>query len=181
MSEGVTAYPLHWPRWVKRASFRTAPRFTSDGKPITVTVARERLQAELDRLGAKNAVLSTNMELRLDGRPRSDRRAPDDPGVAVYFHLGKKSMCMPCDKWDTVAGNIAAIAGHIDALRRIERYGVQSIEQAFAGCRRQAVTPKHHGGRFWAWKALACRLKRPRTFIAGWRASGTQMSAAARP
>lgn len=31
--------------------------------------------------------------------------------------------------------NIAAIAAHIDALRRIERYGVGSIEQALAGYR----------------------------------------------
>lgn len=42
-------------------------------------------------------------------------------------------MCMPCDKWDRLPDNIAAIAAHIDATRKIERYGVQSVEEAFAG------------------------------------------------
>ncbi len=38
-----------------------------------------------------------------------------------------------CDRYNRVGDNIAAIAAHVDALRRIDRYGVGSIEQALAG------------------------------------------------
>lgn len=40
---------------------------------------------------------------------------------------------LTCDRYRTVAGNIAAIAAHIAATRAIERYGVATIEQMFTG------------------------------------------------
>lgn len=150
------AFPLQWPAIRSRtpARDRLTARFSSktriyggaDGntsydrqRPITVADASKRLYEEVERMqrsiGGRlwRAVISTNIETRADGQPRSDRRAPDDPGVAVYFRAGEKDYCFPCDKWDTVAGNIAAVAGHIEAIRRIERYGVQSLNEAFSG------------------------------------------------
>lgn len=47
--------------------------------------ARDQLLAELRLLGAKGLVVSTNVELRLDGLPYSESRHIADPGVAVYF------------------------------------------------------------------------------------------------
>jgi hypothetical protein len=40
---------------------------------------------------------------------------------------------LACDKWSSVADNLAAIAHHIEALRAVDRYGVGFLEQAFAG------------------------------------------------
>lgn len=102
-------------------------------KDITVADALRRLRDELGRIGAKLPVISTNIELRLDGLPRSDRRAPDDPGVAIYFQLGGKPHCMPCDTYDKVAANLAAVAAHIEATRAIERHGVATLSEMFAG------------------------------------------------
>src|SRR5690606_37528542 len=95
--------------------------------------ANQRLQAELDRLRAKSVILSTNVELRLDGMPRSDRSPPADPGVALYLRLNGRDTVLACDKWDRVADNIVAIAKHIEALRGQDRWGVGTLEQAFAG------------------------------------------------
>jgi hypothetical protein len=77
--------------------------------------------------------LSTNVALRLDGLPRSGQREPDDPGAAVYFKLKGKPRCLACDRWLTVADNIASIAAHVSAIRAVDRYGVGTMEQAFAG------------------------------------------------
>ena len=150
----VERYPLAWPvGWRRtptlarvRAKFGKGERVYSnytrpDGsrasylakRDLSVYDAIKRLQAELDRLNASYVTLSTNVELRLDGWPRSDRRAPADPGVAVYFTLRGKERCLACDAFDTVAGNIAALAAHIEALRAIDRYKVGSVDQAFAG------------------------------------------------
>lgn len=114
------AYPLAYPHWVRRtpARSRLKATFRANEKPMTVATARDRLQKQLDLLGATNPVLSTNVELRLDGQPRSNRPEPDDVGVAIYFSLRGKQLCMPCDRWLTVADNITAIAQHIDATRR---------------------------------------------------------------
>jgi hypothetical protein len=145
-----TAYPLTWPLGWPRSKSRDRARFSagkdasytdSAGKYIRRTVAREasmndakkRLQLELDRLGAIHTILSTNVELRLDGTPYSNRKDPADTGAAVYFTLQGKKVVLACDRWDRVPDNIIAIAKHIDALRGQERWGVGSLEQAFRG------------------------------------------------
>lgn len=145
----TTAYPLSWPEgWPRtpapkrqRAKFHsTQQQYDAHGQAtwrrttdLTIAAARRRLTDELGRLGARYVTLSTNVEVTRDGTPRSDRRPPDDPGVAVYFQMGEKPMVLACDKWDRVADNIAAIAGHVDAMRKQDRYGVGSTERAFAG------------------------------------------------
>jgi hypothetical protein len=146
--ENVDRYPLSWPFGWKRtlASQRKVSRFSASSygtysgggsyrraRELTVYDARKRLDMELSRLRARDVVLSTNVELTSYGEPRSGRRPPDDPGVAVYFRLSGKDRVLACDAWTTVAGNIAAIAAHIDCIRGIDRYGVGTLDQAFAG------------------------------------------------
>jgi hypothetical protein len=138
-----SAHPLQWPSGWPRAKQRVRASFSQKAwnerytyqtnKPVTVATARERLSAELDRLGARYAVLSTNIELRLDGQPRSNQAEPSDPGAAVYFQLSGKQIALACDKWDRVADNIVALAKHIEAMRGMDRWGVGTAAQAFAG------------------------------------------------
>jgi hypothetical protein len=132
------AYPLQWPTGWPRASHRQRATFGQAGargwkEALTVAKARQRLSEELDRLGARYVTLSTNIELRLDGLPRSNQAEPSDPAAAVYFQLGGKDIALACDKWDRVADNIAAIAKHIEAMRGMDRWGVGTARQAFAG------------------------------------------------
>ena len=125
-------FPLSWPATVPRtlADKRRPSKFD---KRRNVSEATKELQLELNRLGARDIVLSTNVELNSSGEPHGGRRAPADPGVAVYFALTGKPYCFPCDRWATVPENIYAIAKHIEAMRGQERWGVGSIEQAFRG------------------------------------------------
>jgi hypothetical protein len=92
-------------------------------------------QDELRRLGASGVVITTNVPTRQDGLPYSSAREPDDPGVAVYFRLSGAVHCLACDRWDRVADNLAAVAHHVAAMRGQSRWGVGSVEQAFAGYR----------------------------------------------
>lgn len=122
------SYPLDWmPGKLRTPSFR---RTRSQFK-VTFTKARDDLLVELKKLKATNIVISSNVEPRRDGLPYSNRKNPDDPGVAVYFKSFKKDYALGCDKWDTVKDNLRAIAKHIRALRGIERWGVSSVEQSF--------------------------------------------------
>lgn len=80
-------------------------------------------------------VLSCNIRFTLAGtRDRSySQREPDDVGAALYFDLDRRPYALACDRWSTVAENVAAIAAHIEALRGQERWGVADLAQAFAG------------------------------------------------
>jgi hypothetical protein len=142
------AYPLSWPdgwprtepRKRERAKFgATRTETTSLGShyrrltELSVAEGIKRVLGELDRLGARSVVVSSNVELRQDGIPYSGRRAPDDCGVAVYFQLKGQPHCFPCDRWDRVADNLAAVAAHVAAMRGMERWGVGSSAQLFSG------------------------------------------------
>lgn len=147
MSEPVARYPLAWPAARQRtpAHLRREHRFTHDSKPVTLSGAVDRLDRELERLKARYPILSTNVELRLDGRPRSGQAAPADPGACVYFELKGETIALACDTFRKVEGNVAALAAHIDALRAIERHGVATAAEslrAFAALPPPSQAPK---------------------------------------
>jgi len=105
---------------------------------VSTAMACDRLYRELDRLGVGRSdavILSTNIMPTLRGVPRSGAVDPGDSGAAVYFTLNGRARVLACDTWIRLADNVAAIAAHIDAIRRIDRYGVGTLDQAFEGYR----------------------------------------------
>lgn len=145
----TTAHPLAWPNgWPRTPRGKRQPsRFSPGG---TAAEAEAALY-ELARLGARNLVISTNIELRRDGLPYSGRKSPDDPGVAVYFTYEGRQQCIPCDRWATVEENLRAIWKSIEALRSLERWGAKSfVDAAFTGF---AALPSPGAVRPW-WQVL---------------------------
>lgn len=136
------AYPVAWPAGRPRtpAFERKDALWRTEGRRLRWDDALGRLREQVTmvtRAGQNWRVteqtLSTNFELRLDGRPRRDRGVPSDPGVAFFFELDGQPHVLACDLWGTVPDNIAAIAAHVEALRGQERWGVADMKQAFAG------------------------------------------------
>jgi len=148
-AKGAEAYPLSWPAGWMRTRNRQKSQFrTGFGN------ARNFLFLELERLGAKNIVLSTNIPLRNDGLPRANM-APlgGDPGVAVYFRRKDRDMVFACDKYATPTDNIHAIAKTIEAMRGIERWGASDMmERAFSGFKQLEATNPTEA---W-WDVLEC-------------------------
>lgn len=144
MAKAPQNYPLHWPAHRPRKKTRLPGAFRRDKEPISLTAALDRLENELRRFGAMHVVISTNVEPRLDGRPRAGQRAPDDPGAVAYFSIGGKPFALACDTFTKVEQNLAALAAHIDATRAQSRYGVASAEeslQAFSALPPPATGP----------------------------------------
>lgn len=142
-------FPLAWPAHRPRtpSSQRRRGQFKSKGKPLSPAEAMVRVEDELERVGGRHLVLSSNLELRLDGRPRGDRAAPADPGVCLYFALKNEPFALACDTYTEAAQNIAALAAHLQATRAITRYGVASAAeqlQAFS-----ALPPPASAARSW--------------------------------
>ncbi len=136
MSKSAQAFPLSWPAGRPRTKVRFSSRFGDK----SVATAIKPLKAELSRLGASYIVISTNIPLKVNGDPYSDPGRMPDPGCAVYFQLKSKPYCLPCDRWDCVEDNLYAVAKHVEAMRGMERWGVSSVEQAFAGFKELPAT-----------------------------------------
>lgn len=126
-------FPLTWPAGRPRTpDLRRKPgAFKAAGGRINIDGAFQRVGYELDRIGGKNPLVSTNLELRVDGRPRMDRAAPSDPGVCLYFDLAGKPHALACDAYQSVPQNLAAIAAHLEATRAIARHGVATTAEMF--------------------------------------------------
>lgn len=130
--DNVTNFPLSWPVGRPRSVNRSRALFRRASRALTIADACRRLSLELERIGVREVVISTNVRPRLTGLP-SGKPEPSDPGVAIYFRRKDRPYCLACDRWDRVADNIAAIAAEIEANRGRERWGVVSLEEAFEG------------------------------------------------
>lgn len=124
------AYPLHWPEGWPRSRRQRQGRFGR--KPFAR--ARDEMLRELDLMGASNIILSTNVQLRQDGLPYSNRPQPQDTGVAVYFTYNGDDIAVCCDLWYRVDENLWAVRKTIESMRAVERWGVsEMLKRAFKG------------------------------------------------
>ncbi len=154
--EEVKSYPLQWPSGWRRTKheLRARAKFNkrvakssgagdtyrswTNKTDVTIAEGSNRVLKELASFGVQegDAIISTNLKLRLDGLPRGDQGEPTDPGVAVYWqrHGDQQYKSMAIDRYDRVADNLAAIAATLDAMRAIERHGgAMILERAFLG------------------------------------------------
>lgn len=124
----IYQYPLSWPVGLPRTEKPTRSRFDTPEE----TVKRD-LQRQLNLMRSVNGVVTTNIELRRDGRPYAGQRV-EDTGVAVYFIRKGRDQVMACDRWNSVRDNLQAIAKTIEALRGIDRWGTgEMVDAAYAG------------------------------------------------
>jgi hypothetical protein len=158
-----TSFPLSWPAgwkrtetgWRKRANFCKKDRIGAGSarkERLNVSDAVRRLLQSLKAMGIPdwNVIISTNVELRRDGLPYSGRKAPEDPGAAVYWQDGPQRRCMAIDQYDRVEDNLAALAATLDAMRAIERHGGAAIlDRAFTGFTALEFSPEGARSRTW--------------------------------
>lgn len=125
-------YPLDWPMgWPRTPDPWPAGNKFGDN---TIWKASRGLHAELERMGAEDIQMSSDLVLRLDGMPRSGQSVPRDTGVAIYFTRDGEKLVIACDLYNRCEANIRAIALIVESMRRIERYGGDKMmKRAFTG------------------------------------------------
>ena len=126
---GVAFRPIdQWPGGLSR-SRRYAP-FRS----AMSTTVRE-LERELRMLNAKQIVLQIAMDdrdIRLDGFPRASARAAH-PGVILAFESKHGPLKFAVDTFTDWTDNLRAIALGMEALRKVDRYGVTKRGEQYTG------------------------------------------------
>lgn len=101
------------------------------------TATMELLERELDKLGARGAVIElalTEREIRLDGWPRAEAR-PSHPGVVISFDSRHGPLRYGTDAFPHWQDNVRAIALGLEALRKVDRYGIGKRGEQYQGWR----------------------------------------------
>jgi hypothetical protein len=116
----IFEYPLKWLPQQTRTKYPQKARFSQSHSPSS---SGGMLIDELRRMGAKNCVISSNMQTKERGVGFYANQKVSDPGVVVYFQLKNKSKAIACDKWNKPEHNLWALYLTITAIRGLERWG----------------------------------------------------------
>lgn len=129
---------------------QTARRIKSDFRS-TYAQTLDLLETELRHLRAKDITIQAyfrRQDIRNDGWPRSGAPRPAQPGVIVSFirklgHYGgpnfntwideTREFSFPCDRFTNWEDNLRAIALALEALRKVDRYGVTQEGEQYKG------------------------------------------------
>lgn len=126
---GISFRPIdQWPGELERGRRRS---------PFSAgwTQTRAQLHRELRELSAKNVVLQiaiTEADLRIDGTPRA-RAVASHPGVILAFDSRFGPLKYATDRFDSWQDNVRAIALGLEALRRVDRYGITKRGEQYTG------------------------------------------------
>lgn len=126
----IRVRPLdHWPR--ERVRHHQRSRFEASWT-ATVTLLRR----ELDHLDARNAAILVDCaadDIRVDGTmPKATARV-GYPGVVVAFDSVHGPLKYAADRFDRWQDNVRAIALGLEALRKVDRYGITSRGEQYTG------------------------------------------------
>lgn len=119
----ITAHPLTWPAQFPRSRYRERGRLKATLATAISNVNRSlRGFAKDSGKPLTGVVISSNVTL---GRDK-----PADPGVAVWFTWDAMQLCIPVDRYDTVASNLQAIHHILEARRTELRHGSLTLVKA---------------------------------------------------
>ena len=101
------------------------------------TSTMQLLERELAKLGARDAVIELAVlegELRIDGWPYADAR-PTHPGVVISFDSKHGPLRYGTDAFPHWQENVRAVALGLEALRKVDRYGIGKRGEQYQGWR----------------------------------------------
>jgi len=102
-----------------------------------LSATQDLLTRELRALNAKTVVIQLAIgetDLRNDGLPRASAR-PEHPGVILSLESPYGPLSYPCDTFTDWQSNLRGIALALEALRKVDRYGVTKNGEQYRGWR----------------------------------------------
>ena len=143
------------------------------------------LDKELIMLGVRKAVIQIDLpesKIRNDGLPRSGAR-PDYQGVMLSFESKYGPLRYATDVFDSWQDNLRAIALGLEALRKVDRYGITRKGEQYKGWKQlpasiTEVSDIHEAAefisRYSGWKPLAI-LQDEEIYKAAWRSAAHKL------
>jgi hypothetical protein len=128
-----------------KARLANLPRAINSRFDSALWSTEDTLERELRELGVRGEyVLMMDVEesdLRLDGAIRANAK-PHSQQVAVAFETKRGPLLFACGRFTTWQDNLRAIALGLEALRKVDRYGITQSDEQYTGFRAlPAATP----------------------------------------
>lgn len=125
----LTVAPIReWPGAL--TARRTLSNFSASWSATLAEMSRE-----MRHLNARNGELLVAIrpdDFRLDGKPRASAKQ-EHPGVILSFDSTVGHLSYPCDTFTRWQDNFRAIALALEALRKVDRYGVTKRGEQYRG------------------------------------------------
>ncbi len=132
----IETWPGEHTRHRKRTPFRRrAGHGPWSERGVNWSGTVELLERELKMLAAKDVLLQMavdDRDIRLDGWIRANA-SPRHPGVILTFDSKHGPLSYPCDSFKDWQSNLRAIALALEALRKVDRYGVTKRGEQYRG------------------------------------------------
>lgn len=129
-----------WPG--EQTRVRRVASFSAPWRSTLELLTREI--SHLERAGGPGSVLQIAVQerdLRIsDGMPKAHAKMAH-PGVIVSIESEHGPMSLPCDTFTDWHDNLRAIALTLEALRKIDRYGVTRTGQQYTGFQQLGAAP----------------------------------------
>jgi hypothetical protein len=130
----------YWPAGMKTAPIGQWPGHLTtkhQRAPFSATLGStmEILNREIRALSGSNVLIQIAVpasKFRLDGMPYADAK-PEHPGLILTLDSKHGALSYPCDTFSTWQDNLRAIALALEALRKVDRYGVTKGGQQYRG------------------------------------------------
>lgn len=145
----------YWPSGMKVGPIGEWPGAMSSRRSrspfsASLSTTMETLRRELREVRATNTELLIAIDaskFRLDGYPRAGA-TPEHPGVILSFDSTFGHLSYPCDRFKTWEDNLRAVALALEALRKVDRYGVTRRGEQYRGFLAIEATAMPAGIRF---------------------------------
>jgi len=135
-----------------RAKFRPIDKWPGEqtksrqDSPFSATwgATTDLLGRELRYLGAKNIICQIAIDerqIRQDGYPYANAKA-SHPGVILAFDSTYGPLKYACDRFWHWQDNVRAIALGLEALRKVERYGITKRGEQYTGWKALAASTR---------------------------------------
>lgn len=124
-------HPLRVPKgWLTTPTHQRT--FNESFKPdMTMKEALMYIKEELERFGARSAVVFTDVENINNERLR--RKSGSETGVSVQLGLGEQRYEFFCDSWQLLEHNLYAISLLLRNFKNMERWGVGELSKLMRG------------------------------------------------
>lgn len=133
---GLTVGPIReWPGALRSPGERVRSPFASTLSSTLGLLNREvwhLVDTAAQQDSAELLVAIEASQFRIDGRPRATAKA-QHPGVIFSLDTRHGHLSYPCDRFPTWQDNLRAVALALEALRKVDRYGVTAHGQQYRG------------------------------------------------
>lgn len=109
------------------------------------SATKDRLDREVSALGGDRIVIELavrEQDCRLDGWLRGDARQPNHPGAIVSFESKHGPLKYWTDTFFPWQSNVRAITLGLEALRRVDRYGIARSGEQYRGWNALNASPQ---------------------------------------